>query len=136
MKHIFISHAWKYNSDYEKIVQWLNEAKAEGILEWKNYSVPSHSPLIDPNSNSGKYILENELNDQIKPASIVIVIGGMYAAYSNWIEYEIKTAVKYGKYIIAVEPWGQQRVPTIIQNNCNVSVGWNKSSVINAIKKA
>ena len=57
----------------------------------------------------------------------------MYAAYSDWIEYELDTAVDTDKYIIGVKPWGQERIQTNISNNSDVLVGWNKDSVINAI---
>lgn len=131
--NIFISHAWKYSEHYNKIVQWLNEAQSEGKLTWKNYSVPSHDPLIDPNTTVGKTKLKNELKDQVRPASKVIILAGMYASYSDWIDFEIDTAVNYGKYIIGVKPWGQERIPTKVSNNADIMVGWNKDSVINAI---
>jgi hypothetical protein len=131
--NIFISHAWKYTEHYNKIVQWLNEAQDEGKLTWKNYSVPEHDPLIDPNTTVGKKKLKEMLSNQITPASKVIVLSGMYVAYSEWIEYEIDTAVSYSKYIIGVEPWGQERVPDKVKSNATVMVGWNKNSVINAI---
>lgn len=131
--NIFISHAWKYTEHYKQIVQWLNEAQSEGTLDWKNYSVPEHDPLLDPNSSSGKSTLKNELKGQIKPASVVLVLAGMYVSYSDWIDFEIDTAVDYNKYIIGIEPWGQERIPSKVSINANVMVGWNKNSVINAI---
>lgn len=131
--NIFISHAWKYTEHYNKIVQWLNEAQNDGLFNWKNYSVPEHDPLIDPNTTVGKNKLKEALKGQISPASKVIVLAGMYVAYSDWIDFEIDTAVVYNKYIIGVEPWGQERVPNKVSNNADQMVGWNKNSVINAI---
>ncbi len=131
--NIFISHAWKYSEHYNKIVQWLNEAQADGKLTWKNYSVPQHDPLIDPNTTVGKTKLKEMLKNQISPASVVIVLSGMYVAHSDWISYEIDTAVSYGKYIIGVEPWGQERIPDKVKSNADIMVGWNKNSVINAV---
>ena len=131
--NIFISHAWKYSEHYNKIVQWLNEAQSDGKLTWRNYSVPSHKPLTDQNTTVSETTLKNELKQQISPASKVIILAGMYATYSNWIDFEIATAVNYGKYIIGVEPWGQERIPNKVSNNADITVGWNKNSVINAI---
>jgi len=132
--NIFISHAWKYSEHYYQIVKWLNEAQAEGKLSWKNYSVPEHDPLIDPNTIIGKNKLKAELREQIAPATAVIVLAGMYASYSDWIDYEIDTSISYSnKYIIGVKPWGQERVPSKITNNANTIVSWSKSSVIAAI---
>lgn len=134
--NIFISHAWKYSEDYNKVVQWLDEAEDEGEFYWKNYSVPEHDPLIDPDTTVGKNKLKEMLKGQISPASIVIVIAGMYAAYSDWIDFEIDTAVDYDKYIIGLKPWGQERIPKKITDNADVMVGWNKSSLIKAIKES
>lgn len=131
--NIFISHAWKYTEHYKKVVQWLNEAQSEGLFNWKNYSVPQHDPLIDPNTSVGKNKLKSELKDQIRPSSKVIILAGMYASYSNWIDFEIDTSVDLGKYIIGVKPWGQERIPSKVSSNSNVMVGWNKDSVINAV---
>lgn len=131
--NIFISHAWKYSDNYNTIVKWLNEAQSEGKLNWKNYSVPQHDPLIDPDTTVGKNKLKSMLKEQIRPASKVIILSGMYAAYSDWIDYEIDTSISYKKYIIGVKPWGQERIPSKISTNANIMVGWNKSSVINAI---
>ena len=131
--NIFISHAWKYSEHYNKIVQWLDEAQDEGKFNWKNYSVPQHDPLIDPNTTVGKNKLKNELKEQIRPASKVIILAGMYASYSDWIDFEIDTSVSFGKYIIGVKPWGQERIPSKVSSNSDVLVGWNKDSVVNAI---
>lgn len=131
--NIFISHAWKYTEHYKKVVQWLNEAQNEGKFLWKNYSVPEHDPLVDPDTTIGKKKLKSELKGQIQPVSKVIILAGMYATYSDWIEFEIDTAVDYNKYIIGVKPWGQERVPQKVSNNSDTMVGWNKNSVISAI---
>lgn len=131
--NIFISHAWRYSEHYKKVVQWINEAQDEGKLNWKNYSVPKHNPLLDPDDDNDKQKLKNELDEQIRPVSLVIVLAGMYATYSDWIDYEINTAVSYGKYIIGVKPWRQARIPSVVSENSKVLVGWNKDSIINAI---
>ena len=132
-QHIFISHAWKYSNDYNTVVSWLNEAQNDGVLTWSNYSVPQHDPLIDPYTVIGRNKLKEMLKGQISPASKVIVISGMYAAYSDWIDFEINASVEYSKYIIGLKPWGAEKIPTKIQNNAAVMVGWNKKSLIDAI---
>lgn len=125
--HIFISHAWKYTDDYNTIVKWLNESD----LSWSNYSVPEHDPADANNTKK----LKEALTKQINPSSVVIVISGMYAAYSDWIDYEIDEAVRLQKNIIGIKPWGQERIPKKIQDNATEMVGWNSSSVIDAVKK-
>lgn len=125
---IFISHAWQYNEHYWKIVEWFDNA---ANFSWSNCSVPSHDSLPDKTSAG----LSRGMTRQLNPAQVVIIIGGMYAAHSAWIDYEISEAKRLGKVIIGVRPWGQERVPTIVQNAsiCPV-VGWNSASVIQAVR--
>lgn len=129
MYHIFISHAWDYNTQYNTLIQWIND---DNSLLYANYSVPMEKP-IDTNI---KRELKQKLTEKIARSNVVIIISGMYATYSEWIDYEIDEAVRMRKYIIGVRPWGQERIPVKIQNNANIMVGWNSSSVINAIKNS
>lgn len=126
--HIFISHAWDYNNQYNTIQRWLNDAT---YFTWTDYSVPITKPL----HVSGKNDLKQRLENRIAMSSCMIVISGMYATYSEWIDYEIDIAVKYKKPIIGIRPWNQQRVPIKIQQNATTLVGWNSASVISAIRQ-
>ncbi len=58
----------------------------------------------------------------------------MYAAHSEWIDYEMDEAVRMGKSIIGVRPWGQERMPQKLQNIADKIVGWNRSSIIQAVR--
>ena len=127
VRMLFISHGWEYNDDYWTIVKWFNE---EPNFEWKNCSVPSHDELPDKTKRG----LKNGLTRQISPAQGVIIIAGMYAAHSEWIDYEIDEAVRMGKTIIGATPWGQERTPVKIRENANEMVGWNRSSLISAVR--
>lgn len=129
MYHIFISHAWDYSAPYDTLVKWINNAP---YLSWDNYSVPIDKP-IDAKS---KRELQQKITNKIALSNVVIVLSGMYAAYSEWIDYEIDEAVRMGKYIIGVRPWGQERVPLKIQLYASTMVNWNSSSVIEAIREA
>jgi len=127
-RNLFISHAWSYDDKYWTIVKWLTDAP---YLFWKNYSVPSHDSCSEK-TNIG---LKRCLTRQMSPAQGIIIIAGMYAAYSDWIDYEIDEALRMGKSIIGVKPWNQQRTPVRIQNAATIMVGWNSASVINAVKE-
>ena len=125
--HILISHSWDYSSDYETIKRWLDEAPN---FMWTNYSVPLTNPL-DVN---GKRELKEKLRNRISLCSCVIILSGMYVSYSEWIDYEINEAIRMNKPIIAIKPWGNERVPLKIQNNATVLVGWNSASLISTIR--
>ena len=125
---VFISHAWTYNSDYYRLVEMLDKAPN---FKWRNYSVPEHDPL-KPKS---KKDLKEALKRQIRPANIIIILAGMYATHSDWIEFEIDYAEELKKPMIGVKPRGQQRIPKVVQDAVKEMVGWNTSSIVRAIRK-
>lgn len=125
---VFISHAWQYSAHYNKIVEWLNSAPN---FSWSNCSVPSTNALPDKTSAG----LSRGMTRQINPSQVVLILGGMYAAHSAWIEYEINEAKRLNKTIIGIKPWGQERVPKIVQDaSICPMVGWNSASVIQAVR--
>lgn len=125
--HIIISHSWDYNSQYETIKGWLDVTP---YFLWTDYSVPITRPLSIKEIND----LKQKIRKRISLCSCVIILSGMYVAYSDWIDFEIDTAVAMSKPIIGVKPWGQERIPVKVQNNADIIVGWNSSSVIEAIR--
>jgi len=125
---LFISHAWAYEEHYNKIVEWFN---SDLLFSWKNCSVPSDDALPDKTKKG----LAEGIRRQISPAQGVIVIAGMYAAHSDWIDYEIDEAIRMEKTIIGVYPRGQQRAPKKIQDAAKVMVNWNSNSIIQAVKE-
>lgn len=125
--HVFISHSWKYPDPYETVKSWLDNTN---LFYWKDYSVPFYDPL-DVNSVRD---LKTKLRNQISTCSCVVILSGMYVAYSRWIDFEIDTALEMNKPIIGVKPWGQERTPTKVTDNADIVVGWNSSSVVQAIR--
>ena len=75
------------------------------------------------------------LTKQISPSNIVIIISGMYFNYSSWMDYEIDEAIRMGKTIIGLKPWGNEKIPKKIQDNATEMVNWQSNSLIEAIKK-
>lgn len=125
---LFISHAWKYDDDYKRIVKMLDEAPN---FIYSNYSVPQHDP-IDANN---KEKLKEKLRDQIRPVEVVLILAGMYVSYSDWIQFEIDFAKSLTKPIIGIKPWGSERIPQAVQDAAKEIVGWNTSSIVDAIRR-
>jgi hypothetical protein len=124
---LFISHAWKYDDDYYRLVKLLENAI---YFRWRNYSVPQHDPL-DANNTPR---LAESLKQQIRPVNVVLIISGMYVYHRDWIQYEIEVAQSYQKPIIGIEPWGSQRIPAEVQSAAITMVGWNTNSIVTAIR--
>lgn len=127
MYRIFISHSWSYSSDYDKIESFLRQ---EGIAFY-NHSVPKNDPI---HTNGTDKQLSDAIEAKVKGCSCVIILAGVYATYSKWINKEIEMAKKYSKPIIAVQPWGAEHTSNVVKNAADVIVGWNAKSVANAVR--
>jgi len=123
--NLFISHAWAYGDQYDRVVNLLNAAPD---FSWRNYSIPKDDPKPGVS-------LEDELRNQIRPVHAVIVLAGMYVAYREWIQTEIEIAKAMEKPIIGVRPRGNERVPVAVSEAAKEVVGWKTSSIVAAIRK-
>lgn len=121
---VFISHAWDYSEDYYRIVEFLNDAPN---FRWENLSVPTHDPI------SGN--LEYELRNQMRDADVFLIIAGMYAAHSAWIDFELNFARRIGRPVIGIQKWGAERIPVAIQNAAVAIAGWSTVGVVGAIRQ-
>lgn len=126
--NLFISHSWSYSNQYDGLINLLNK---DYYFLYKNYSVPKDDPI---HNASNQQLLKEAIKKQIQPASCVIILAGVYATYSKWINIEIELAKSMNKKIIAVQYWGADRTSIIVRDNADVIVGWNSSSIINAIR--
>ena len=127
MYRIFISHSWAYSAQYDKVEEFL---KKENV-EYFNHSVPKDDPI---HTNGTDKQLREKIDAKIKGCSCVIILAGVYATYSRWINIEIELAQKYGKPIIAVKYWGAERTSTVVKNAADTIVGWNSKSLANAVR--
>lgn len=130
-RDIFISHAWSYSDRYNGIVNLLDNA---AYFSWRNYSVPEHNPLVDPNTLVGKRKLTALLDEQIRQVSCFVVVAGMFVNHKEWIQTEIDIALAYKKPIVGVRRRGQVRTPQYIEDISDEMCNWNSKSITDAIK--
>ena len=130
---LFISHAWKYGDEYQRLVDLLNEAD---YFYWTNYSAPSDNPLKNKDGSdvTNKSEITSAIKRKITPTNIVVVISGLYANNREWMEKEVELAQELNKPIIAVKPWGNTKMPTYITNVADIVVNWNTNSIVSAIR--
>jgi hypothetical protein len=127
--NLFISHSWSYSDAHDKLVSFFTR---EPYFQYKNYSVPKNDPI---HNAPYAWQLEEAIERQIRPCSVVIIMAGKYATFSKWIDKEIQIAKRLGKPIIAIRPWDTEQVSAIVRDNADVMVGWNGSSIVSEIKK-
>lgn len=129
---IFISHAWKYRDDYIRLVNLLDAAP---YFHYFNYSAPEQKPLFPSGTPYTSSDIARKITDKIRPAQITLVISGMYAAYSDWMQYEIDESLRMRMPVIGIMPRGQERVPLYVRDRVDDLVGWNTSSIVSAIRR-
>ncbi|WP_288921592.1 TIR domain-containing protein [uncultured Ottowia sp.] len=125
MANLFISHSWNYDNQYWRLKELLRNRG----YEYRDYSVPSNKPFLFSSDRK----LERAIENKIMLSSVVIIMAGVYSTYSTWINKEIEFAQKWGKPIIAVEPYGAKRTSAVVKNAADIICGWNTLSIVNAI---
>lgn len=126
--NLFISHSWAYSDTYDRLIELLNKAP---FFVFKNYSVPKNDPIHNAHYD---YQLRVAIKNQMQHASCVLILAGVYATYSKWINIEIQLAQEMGKKIIAVQPWESQKTSQVVKNAADEIVGWNTFSIVKAIR--
>lgn len=129
--HLFISHSWTYDDEYNNLVNLLDQANR---FCYHDYSIPKDDPVhVDTDKELSKAI-----HNKMQPCGIVIVLAGVYASYSKWIDKEIKIArssFSRPKPILAIEPWGSEKTSSVVKESANQIVGWNTRSIVSAIRE-
>ncbi len=81
------------------------------------------------------YYIRRQLSERIKSSDIVLGVAGIYASYSDWMEWELNKAKEYNKPILGIVPWGNERVSTVVRNKADKIVRWNTDSIVDAIRE-
>lgn len=126
--NLFISHSWAYSDAYKRLVALLD---AKPYFSYRNYSVPEDDPIHHAEYD---YQLKLAIKKQMQPASCVLILAGVYANYSKWINIEIELAQQMGKTIIAIQPWGAEKTSAKVKNTADKIVKWNTDSIVDAIR--
>lgn len=129
--NLFISHSWAYGDKYDRMCEMLDSQVTTYGFNYKNYSVPKNDPIHNAPSEAK---LKEAIRAQIKPASVVVIMAGVYSTYSKWINIEIELAQEMGKKILAVEPWASERTSQTVKNAADKIVKWNSSSIVDGIE--
>ena len=130
--HLFISHSWAYSDSYQRLVALLNRRR---YFRFNDYSVPRDDPIHDAPTVKA---LRAAIRQQMAPSGVVLILAGVYATYSKWIDEEIALAQKgfaAPKPIIAIKPRGSVKTSTTVKAAAARVVAWNKDSIVAAIRE-
>lgn len=138
---IFVSHSWSYPDSYDRLMQMLNNKMG---FSYQNFSVPKDNPIHYAQNDTTLY---QAIKSRVDQVDVILILAGVYATHSKWINLEIKAAKSSNgllgalsgymtnKPIIAVEEWGALKTSGVVKDNANEVVGWNSDSIIDAIKR-
>ena len=130
--NLFISHSWTYGDQYDRLVNLLQRREYPAF---KNYSVPQDDPIHKVGSDAQ---LRKAIRDQMAYSQVVLILAGVYATYSKWINIEIGLALKgfaKAKPIVAIKPRGNQRISQPVSAAADRIVAWNADSIVRAIRE-
>ena len=129
--NLFISHSWNHADAYDRLTNLLS---GRGYFAFRDYSVPRDDPIHGAGTDAQ---LRQAIRNQMTPCHVVLILAGVYATYSKWINVEIDLAKKgftYAKPIVAIRPWGNERISEPVRQAANRIVRWNTESVVGAIR--
>lgn len=127
--NLFLSHSWRHGAQYDRLANLLQE---RGYFPWNDFSVPRNHPI---HTNGTDKQLYEAISNKIRLCHVVLILAGVYATYSKWIDKEIQIAtVDFDKPIIGVKPRAQINFSAKVQNAAVALVGWNTESVVDAIR--
>ena len=128
---LFISHSWSYSDDYTRLINLLD---SRGYFAFRDYSVPKDDPI---HTRGTAAELRQAIRNHMRPCHVILIMAGVYATYSKWIDKEIdlaKNGFTNPKPIIAVKPWGNTLISQPVRNAADKIVGWNTESIVGAIR--
>lgn len=125
---LFISHSWDHVDDLRNLRNLLEN---RGYFHVNFLETPPHDPINSINSTYVKSVIRNH----IRNSNVVIGLAGVYASQSEWMRWELDTAIAEGIPVLGVIPWGQVNVSKVVQDRANEIVRWNTESIVEAIRR-
>lgn len=136
--NIFISHAGKDDIRYKTIEKWLDdEMKSGSDFKWINCSFNKKNDEDIQKEAINKRQLKPMIKERIYFSSLIIIISDMYADNKKIIDFEIDTARRLKKYIIALRAWRNlYPTPKKIAKHADMIINMNNRELVGAVKQA
>jgi hypothetical protein len=128
IRNIFIAHCGEHEESIENFKKLMGP---------KSYSFRDSSHTTkDPNKAENKDYIKGLLRDSIRWAGTVIVLIGRDTHENDWIDFEVRTAERFGnKQIIGVYlPSSQEhQIPPALDDYGDALVTWNREKINQAL---
>jgi len=131
-RDIFISHAWRYHDDWNRLGSMLDVHDPHA---WRNFSLPWFDPALNPATDSGGAFLRWNLESQIIPVHAVVLLSSVFVQQGSrkWIDFEIEMARKHLKPIIALPSWSESGVSPAVKNLADAVGTWDARELLGLV---
>lgn len=124
---LFISHSW----DHDDVLQDLkNLIDSRGYFPATYTQIEKDYPIDSENAG----VIKANITKRLQESDVVLAIAGVYASYSEWMQWEMDKAKELGLRVIGVIPRGQEHISHEVFNRSAVDVRWNADSIVDAIR--
>ena len=125
---IFISHCWNYDDVLQKL---------KNLLDSRGYFNAEYTHVEKSHPINSEYapVIKAQITRRLDDSDIVLAIAGVYASYSDWMQWEMDKARDLGLKVIGVIPRGQERISSQVYSRSVEDVRWNADSIVAAIRR-
>jgi hypothetical protein len=125
--NLYLSHSWNHEDTFAQLMLLLNTSKE---YQYNPHFIQEHDLIYSVNER----LLYEAIRHKMKHCDVVILMCGVYPAFSKWLNKEIILSKnELNKPLLAVETLGSSKTSLIVRQNADLIVDWNKESIVNAI---
>lgn len=125
---VFVSHSWKHNDVLQQLKKLMDN---RGYF----YADYTHVEKTEPINSTNDSVIKANITKRLQDSDIVLAIAGVYASYSDWMQWEMDKARDLGLKVIGVIPRGQERISSQVYSRSVEDVRWNADSIVAAIRR-
>lgn len=125
--YLFISHSW----DHDDVLQNL-----KALIDGRGYFPAEYTQVEKdcPINSDRASVIKANITKRLEQSDVVLAIEGVFASYSDWMQWEMDKAKELGLKIIGVIPRGQERISQQVYARSVTDVRWNADSIVDAIR--
>lgn len=125
---LFISHSWAHDDVLQNLKSLID---GRGYFQAEYTQVEKDCPIDSERSS----VIKSNITKRLEQSDVVLAIEGVFASYSDWMQWEMDKAKELGLKIIGVVPRGQERISQQVFARSISDVHWNADSIVEAIRK-
>ena len=118
--------------DHDDVLQDL-----KNLIDSRGYFPATYTQIEKdcPIDSEKAWVVKANITKRLQESDVLLAIAGVYASYSEWMQWEMDKAKELGLRVIGVIPRGQEHISHEVFNRSAIDVHWNANSIVDAIRK-